>query len=195
MNPWLNTSSRSPRMRTISSPRNVISSPQVASQKGHVRNAVRVGDSVMPPACPIRSPCCQDRCAMRRLHPDPRDPVDVAESYDDSTRAPHDGRPWLYLCMIASADGATAVDGRSGTLGGPGDRAVFNALRGHADLVLVGAGTVARGALRPTQARRPPASRSSHARSTSTGSPTSCAVAKRSSSPPSARATCRRASM
>ena len=79
---------------------------------------------------------------MRRLHPDPRDPVDVAESYDDSTRAPHDGRPWLYLCMIASADGATAVDGRSGTLGGPGDRAVFNALRGHADLVLVGAGTV-----------------------------------------------------
>src|SRR4029077_11422245 len=142
MNPWLNTSSRSPRMRTISLPRNVISSPQVASQKGQVRNAVRVGDSVMPPACPIRSPCCQDRCAMRRLLPDPRDPVDVAESYDDSTRAPHDGRPWLYLCMIASADGATAVDGRSGTLGGAGDRAVFNTLRGHADLVLVGAGTV-----------------------------------------------------
>jgi hypothetical protein len=98
---------------------------------------------------------------MRRLHPDPCDPVDVAESYDDSTRAPHDGRPWLYLCMIASADGATAVDGRSGTLGGPGDRAVFNA-RGYADLVLVGAGTVRR-ALRATQARRPP-DRDRHAR-------------------------------
>jgi riboflavin biosynthesis pyrimidine reductase len=44
--------------------------------------------------------------------------------------------------MIASADGATSVEGRSGTLGSTGDRAVFAALRGHADLVLVGAGTV-----------------------------------------------------
>ena len=79
---------------------------------------------------------------MRRLHPDPRDPVDVAEAYDDPTRAPHDGRPWLYVCMIASADGATAVGGRSGELGGPGDLAVFAALRGYAELVLVGAGTV-----------------------------------------------------
>ena len=79
---------------------------------------------------------------MRRLLPDPRDPVDVAEAYADPTRAPHDGRPWLYVCMIASADGATAVDSRSGALGGPGDRAVFTALRGYADLVLVGAGTV-----------------------------------------------------
>jgi riboflavin biosynthesis pyrimidine reductase len=79
---------------------------------------------------------------MRRLHPDPHDPVDTADAYDDPSRAPHDGRPWVYVCMIASVDGATAVDGRSGALGGPGDRAVFAALRGHADLVLVGAGTV-----------------------------------------------------
>jgi riboflavin biosynthesis pyrimidine reductase len=43
--------------------------------------------------------------------------------------------------MVASADGATAVDGRSGPLGGAGDRAVFATLRGLADVVLVGAGT------------------------------------------------------
>ena len=44
--------------------------------------------------------------------------------------------------MIASADGATTVDGRSGGLGGAGDRAVFAVLRRLADVVLVGAGTV-----------------------------------------------------
>ncbi len=78
---------------------------------------------------------------MRRLHPDPRDPVSADEAYADPTRAAHDGRPWVYLCMITSADGATAVEGKSGALGGPGDRAVFATLRANADVVLVGAGT------------------------------------------------------
>jgi riboflavin biosynthesis pyrimidine reductase len=45
--------------------------------------------------------------------------------------------------MIASLDGATAVDGRSGGLGNAGDRAVFHALRAAADVILVGAKTVA----------------------------------------------------
>ena len=44
--------------------------------------------------------------------------------------------------MIASVDGATAVDGLSGGLGGPADRKVFAALRSLADVVLVAAGTV-----------------------------------------------------
>ncbi len=78
---------------------------------------------------------------MRRLHPDPRDPVSVAEAYTDATRSRRDGRPWVLMCMIASADGATAVDGRSGPLGGGGDRSVFATLRDLADVVLVGAGT------------------------------------------------------
>ena len=43
--------------------------------------------------------------------------------------------------MIASIDGATAVTGRSGGLGGPGDKAVFRALRAVPDVVLVGAAT------------------------------------------------------
>lgn len=45
------------------------------------------------------------------------------------------------LCMIASVDGATAVNGRSGALGNDADRAALTALRSAADVVLVGAGT------------------------------------------------------
>ncbi|MCC5952460.1 MAG: pyrimidine reductase family protein [Acidimicrobiia bacterium] len=51
-------------------------------------------------------------------------------------------RPWVTLNMITSVDGAAALDGRSGGLGHPADKAVFRALRAMADAVLVGAGTV-----------------------------------------------------
>ncbi len=46
------------------------------------------------------------------------------------------------LNMIASIDGASAVDGASGGLGGPGDRTIFFVLRALADVILVGASTV-----------------------------------------------------
>lgn len=52
------------------------------------------------------------------------------------------GRPWVMLNMITSLDGAIEVDGLSGGLGGPADRASFRALRSCADTILVGAGTV-----------------------------------------------------
>jgi riboflavin biosynthesis pyrimidine reductase len=46
--------------------------------------------------------------------------------------------------MISSLDGAaTLASGTSGGLGGPGDREVFGAIRAVADVILVGAGTVA----------------------------------------------------
>lgn len=44
--------------------------------------------------------------------------------------------------MVSSIDGATTVAGRSGALGGAGDRMVFAAIRGVADVVLAGAETV-----------------------------------------------------
>lgn len=44
--------------------------------------------------------------------------------------------------MVASADGATAVDGVSGPLGGAGDREVFTAVRAAAGVILAAAGTV-----------------------------------------------------
>ncbi len=60
---------------------------------------------------------------------------------------PH--RPWLLTNMIASADGATAVGGLSGPLGGPADRAVFQALRAVSDAIVVGGQTVRAERYRP----------------------------------------------
>ena len=77
---------------------------------------------------------------MRQLLPFPRDPVDPAELYGDLP--PAEARPAVRLNMIASIDGATAVAGLSGGLGGPADHALFAVLRAQADVVLVAAGTV-----------------------------------------------------
>ncbi len=52
------------------------------------------------------------------------------------------GGVWLRANFIASLDGGATFSGKSGELGGPGDRAVFSALREMADVILVGAGTV-----------------------------------------------------
>jgi riboflavin biosynthesis pyrimidine reductase len=49
---------------------------------------------------------------------------------------------WLRANFIASLDGGATFGGKSGQLGGPGDRAVFSLLRELADVILVGAGTV-----------------------------------------------------
>jgi riboflavin biosynthesis pyrimidine reductase len=46
------------------------------------------------------------------------------------------------VCMVTTPDAWTEMDGRSAPLGGVEDQALFLALRGDADLVLVGAGTV-----------------------------------------------------
>ena len=51
------------------------------------------------------------------------------------------GRLWVKANMIASVDGAIALDGRSGGLSGAGDRLVFTVLRSLADVIVVGAGT------------------------------------------------------
>lgn len=78
---------------------------------------------------------------MRQLLPEPVDEVDPLEVHRHAPRERADGRPWLLANMIASTDGATAVDGRSGGLGAPGDKAVFDALRASCDWVLVASGT------------------------------------------------------
>ena len=77
---------------------------------------------------------------MRQLLPFPRDPVDPATLYDDLP--PAGPRPAVRLNMIASIDGATAVAGVSGGLGGQADQELFAVLRSKADIVLVAAGTV-----------------------------------------------------
>jgi riboflavin biosynthesis pyrimidine reductase len=49
---------------------------------------------------------------------------------------------WLRANMVSSADGAAQAGGRSAGLSGEADKKVFRALRGLADVILVGASTV-----------------------------------------------------
>ncbi|NGN83693.1 pyrimidine reductase family protein [Arthrobacter silviterrae] len=50
--------------------------------------------------------------------------------------------PWVSFNFVASIDGAATVDGRSGTLGNAADQHIFQLLRRHADVILVGAQTI-----------------------------------------------------
>lgn len=50
-------------------------------------------------------------------------------------------RPYVLVNFIASADGRSAFQGRSGGLGDEGDRAMFHGLRERVDAVLVGTRT------------------------------------------------------
>jgi len=79
---------------------------------------------------------------MQQLFPSHVDDVDVLALYAaDSRPAPTD-RPWVMMNMISSADGGISIDGVSGGLGGPADKAVFTAIRAVADVILVASGTV-----------------------------------------------------
>ena len=78
---------------------------------------------------------------MRQLVPTPIDSVDPLGLYLTDDRPPPAGRPWVMCNMIASLDGATALDGVSGGLGGAADKAVFRAIRASCDWVLVASAT------------------------------------------------------
>jgi riboflavin biosynthesis pyrimidine reductase len=73
---------------------------------------------------------------MRQIYPASED-IDLAHAY-----AYPEAGTWLRANMIASLDGAAWLDEGSSGLGGPGDRTLFSTLRGLADVVIVGAGTV-----------------------------------------------------
>jgi len=94
---------------------------------------------------------------VRRLWPDPGDVDDVAALVAAEARPAPAGRPWVLVDMVSSLDGAITIGRRSGALGGPADRVMFAALRGVADVVLAGAGTVraeSYGPSRPSAATR-----------------------------------------
>ncbi|MFA1545479.1 pyrimidine reductase family protein [Actinomadura chokoriensis] len=73
---------------------------------------------------------------MRTLSPEPGE-VDLVERY-----AYPPGVTWMRANMVASLDGAAQRDERSGGLGNAADRHLFLLLRGLADVVVIGAGTV-----------------------------------------------------
>jgi riboflavin biosynthesis pyrimidine reductase len=66
---------------------------------------------------------------------------DLIAGLDLAGRAPAQ-RPYTIVNFATSADGRATVDGRSGGLGDEGDHEIFRALRGAADAVMAGPGTL-----------------------------------------------------
>ncbi len=81
---------------------------------------------------------------MRRLFPEPADSLDrdaLLEAYAYPDLEPE--QVWLRANMVATVDGAAqGPNGRSGSINTKPDRLVFSILRGLADVVVAGAGTV-----------------------------------------------------
>jgi riboflavin biosynthesis pyrimidine reductase len=79
---------------------------------------------------------------FRRLLPTPAEglgAVDVAAAMPGP--APAD-RPFVFLNMIATADGRATVEGRTAPIANRADYELFHALRDRADAVMVGAETI-----------------------------------------------------
>jgi riboflavin biosynthesis pyrimidine reductase len=68
--------------------------------------------------------------------------TDVETAYAGALGPAQPDRPHVTVNMVASVDGHTAVDGRTGILSSPTDKAIFRFLRTLADVVMVGAETV-----------------------------------------------------
>lgn len=82
------------------------------------------------------------RLALRQLHPGASTEVPITSVYQPTGPLAHPGRPYVTVNMVASVDGATAVNGVTEPLSSPGDKAIFFLLRALTDVVLVGAQTV-----------------------------------------------------
>ena len=79
---------------------------------------------------------------LDRLRPtDPRPPHEWLAELRPHDRAP-ERRPFVYLNMVASADGRAAIEGRTRALGSATDTLLLGELRALADAVLIGSGTL-----------------------------------------------------
>ncbi len=79
---------------------------------------------------------------LTRLYPGASASVSVHTVYKPTGHLAPAHRPHVTVNMVASVDGATAVEGVTAPLSSPGDKAIFFRLRDVADVVLVGAQTV-----------------------------------------------------
>ncbi len=88
----------------------------------------------------VREAAGRQGADLRSLLPQASERVNLVEMYSRDLQVPV-GRPLVRVNMITTLDGATSFAGRSGGLGGPGDKQVFAVLRSLADVIVVGAGT------------------------------------------------------
>ena len=80
--------------------------------------------------------------AFARLAPDGKRPAhEWLAEVDPRGRAPA-GRPFLFLNMVASADGRASLGGHTSPLGSPADTLLLTELRALSDAVLIGTGTL-----------------------------------------------------
>ena len=68
--------------------------------------------------------------------------VELFRLLDQEPRPSTDDSSWVMANMVSTLDGRASLNGRSGRLGGPLDRVMFQVIRALADVVLVGAKTV-----------------------------------------------------
>lgn len=79
--------------------------------------------------------------AYHAREPHPRE-VPLEAVYRDLEARPGPSRPYVILNMVQTLDGAVAIDGKAWQIGSEVDHYLFRTLRGWADAVLCGAGTL-----------------------------------------------------
>ena len=80
---------------------------------------------------------------FRRLLPAPgADGLTAADLAAEVPGPPPDGRPFVLLNMIATADGRATIEGRTAPIANRADYELFHALRDRVDAVMVGAETI-----------------------------------------------------
>jgi riboflavin biosynthesis pyrimidine reductase len=81
--------------------------------------------------------------SFRRLLPaSAADGLSAADLAAEVPGPPPEGRPFVLLNMIATADGRATIEGRAGTIANRADYELFHALRARVDAVMVGAETI-----------------------------------------------------
>ena len=80
--------------------------------------------------------------SLLQLYPGASTHVPITSVYRPNGPLAPATRPYVTVNMVASVDGATAVDGVTEPLSSAGDKAIFFLLRALTDVVLVGAQTV-----------------------------------------------------
>jgi riboflavin biosynthesis pyrimidine reductase len=104
--------------------------------------------TVAGPQPPVLSTCyISDAIAsapltLKHLLPATADQIVAGFGLDELPPPASTSRPHVILNMVSTADGHATLDGRSGPLSGPADRALFHALRLAVDAVMAGAATV-----------------------------------------------------
>src|SRR3954469_25255279 len=77
-----------------------------------------------------------------RLYPDRAEGLSAVDVASDLPGPIPDGRPFMCLNMIATADGRATVKGRAGTIANEADYQLFHATRARMDGIMVGAETI-----------------------------------------------------